>query len=702
MIMADTVPLNDVRNIGIIAHIDAGKTTTTERILYYTGVIHKMGNVDDGNTTMDWMEQEQERGITITAANTTCFWNKKKINIIDTPGHVDFTMEVERSLKVLDGAVVVLCATSGVQSQTETVWRQADRYGVPRVAFINKLDRLGASFERVLGEIHERLGANAAAIQFPNASEEAFNAIVDIVENNYRIYKNDVGDYIEVTDIPEAFKAKTQDLRRKLIERLADADDKIAELYLEEKEITKEELKAAIRRSVVKNAFLPVLCGSSLKNKGVQLLLDAVCDYLPSPLDLPPVRGIDPSSKGEITRDVDPNAPLSALIFKVATDPYVGKLFYTRLYSGTITQGTQIYNASEQKRERVSKILIMHANKQEIVNKASAGEIIALVGLKESKSGNTLCDSEKMILIENMRIPEPVVSMSIEPKTKADQDKLGLTLRKFLDEDPSLRVDYDQETAQTIISGMGELHLEIIIDRMKREFGLETRVGRPEVAYKETLTQKVMGVVGKHISQTGGRGQYGHVVINVEPAEEKGKGIVFVDKIKGGSIPREYIKPIEKGIMVAAQTGVLAGYPVVDFTVTLVDGSYHEVDSSELAFQLAARNALKEALQKGKSVFLEPIMDIEVISPEGFMGAVLGDLNQRRAKIVSMGNRGSLKMARCDVPLAEMFNYVNAVRSLTQGRASFSMEPAYYDQVPVYIAEKIIGARQDHLANRKN
>ncbi|OGX34967.1 MAG: translation elongation factor G [Omnitrophica WOR_2 bacterium RIFCSPHIGHO2_02_FULL_52_10] len=700
--MADTVPLNDVRNIGIIAHIDAGKTTTTERILYYTGVIHKMGNVDDGNTTMDWMEQEQERGITITAANTTCFWNKKKINIIDTPGHVDFTMEVERSLKVLDGAVVVLCATSGVQSQTETVWRQADRYGVPRVAFINKLDRLGASFERVLGEIHERLGANAAAIQFPNASEEAFNAIVDIVENNYRIYKNDVGDDIEVTDIPEAFKAKTQDLRRKLIERLADADDKIAELYLEEKEITKEELKAAIRRSVVKNAFLPVLCGSSLKNKGVQLLLDAVCDYLPSPLDLPPVRGIDPSSKGEITRDVDPNAPLSALIFKVATDPYVGKLFYTRLYSGTITQGTQIYNASEQKRERVSKILIMHANKQEIVNKASAGEIIALVGLKESKSGNTLCDSEKMILIENMRIPEPVVSMSIEPKTKADQDKLGLTLRKFLDEDPSLRVDYDQETAQTIISGMGELHLEIIIDRMKREFGLETRVGRPEVAYKETLTQKVMGVVGKHISQTGGRGQYGHVVINVEPAEEKGKGIVFVDKIKGGSIPREYIKPIEKGIMVAAQTGVLAGYPVVDFTVTLVDGSYHEVDSSELAFQLAARNALKEALQKGKSVFLEPIMDIEVISPEGFMGAVLGDLNQRRAKIVSMGNRGSLKMARCDVPLAEMFNYVNAVRSLTQGRASFSMEPAYYDQVPVYIAEKIIGARQDHLANRKN
>jgi elongation factor G len=564
------------------------------------------------------------------------------------------------------------------------------------------LDRLGASFERVLGEIHERLGANAAAIQFPNASEESFNAIVDVVGRRYVIYKNDLGDDREITEIPEEFKAKTEELRHTLIERLADADDIIAEKYLEESEISTDDLKAGIRRAVVKGAFLPVLCGSSLKNKGVQLVLDAVCDYLPSPLDVPPITGIDPATKEVVSRAPSTEEPLSALLFKVATDPYVGKLFYTRIYSGVITQGSQIYNASAQKKERVAKIVVMHSNKQEIVDKAGAGEIVALVGLKESKSGNTLCDPDKKILIENMRIPEPVVSMSIEPKTKADQDKMGMTLRKFLDEDPSLRVDYDHETAQTIISGMGELHLEIIIDRMKREFGLDTSVGRPEVAYKETLTQKVIGVVGKHIAQSGGRGQYGHVVIDVEPSEEKGKGIIFIDKIKGGTIPREYIKPVEKGIREAALNGVLAGYPVVDFTVTLVDGSYHDVDSSELAFQLAAKNALREALQKGKSVFLEPIMDIEATSPEEFMGAVLGDLNQRRAKIVSLGNRGNLKTARCNVPLAEMFNYVNAIRSLTQGRASFSMEPSFYDEVPTYVADKIIGAREEHLSHKKS
>ncbi|MBN1869941.1 MAG: elongation factor G [Candidatus Omnitrophica bacterium] len=700
--MTEEIPLQDVRNIGIIAHIDAGKTTTTERILYYAGVIHKMGTVDDGNTTMDWMEQEQERGITITAANTTCYWNHKKINIIDTPGHVDFTMEVERSLKVLDGAVIVLCATSGVQSQTETVWRQADRYHVPRIAFINKLDRLGANFERVLGEIHERLGANAAAIQFPNASEDKFHAIVDIVHRKYRIFKDDLGNEIEDTVIPEEFKAKTEELRNILIERLADIDDTIAVKYLEEQEISVDDIKKAIRRGVVSNEFLPVLCGSSLKNKGVQMLLDAVADYLPSPLDVPPVSGINPDTKKTITREVSPKAPFSALIFKVATDPYVGKLFYTRIYSGTLKQGSQVYNASERVKERIAKIVVMHSNKQEIVDQAEVGEIIALVGLKESKSGNTLCALDHKILIENMRIPEPVVSMSIEPKTKADQDKLGLTMRKFLDEDPSLKVEYDQETAQTIISGMGELHLEIIIDRMKREFGLETQVGRPEVAYKETLTRKVTGVVGKHIAQSGGRGQYGHVVIDAEPAEEKGKGIVFINKIRGGAIPKEYIKPIEKGIREAALNGVLAGYPVVDFTVTLVDGSYHEVDSSELAFQLAAKNALREALNKGKSVFLEPIMDIEVISPEAFMGAVLGDLNQRRAKIVNLGSRGNLKTARCDVPLAEMFNYVNAIRSLTQGRATFSMEPSYYDEVPAYIVDKIIGAREEQETSKRN
>ncbi len=697
---ADATPLHDVRNIGIIAHIDAGKTTTTERILFYTGVIHKMGSVDDGNATMDWMEQEQERGITITAANTTCFWNKKKINIIDTPGHVDFTIEVERSLKVLDGAVIVLCGTSGVQSQTETVWRQADRYNVPRLAFINKLDRLGASFERVLSDVHDRLGANAAAIAFPNGTEDSFTGIVDVVLEKYVTYEDDLGVNRTLSDVPAELKDKLKQYRHTLIERLADADDEIAEKFLEEKEISVEDIKKAIRRTTIAGTFLPILCGSSLKNKGVQLVLDAVCDYLPSPLDVPPVKGIDPATKEEITRPPSAGAPLSALVFKIATDPYVGKLFFTRIYSGKIISGEGVYNSTQQVKERISKIVIMHANKQEIVPKAEAGEIVALVGIKESKSGDTLCDQEKKILLENMRIPEPVVSMSIEPKTKADQDKMGFTLKKFLDEDPSLRVHYDHETAQTIISGMGELHLEIIIDRMRREFNLETNIGRPQVAYKETITRKVEDVVGKHISQSGGRGQYGHVVINVEPAQEHGKGVEFINKIKGGAIPREFIPGVEKGIKDAASAGVLAGYPVTDIIVTLIDGSYHDVDSNELAFQLAAKFALREALQKGKSVFLEPIMDIEVVAPEEFMGAVVGDLQTRRAKIVNMGTRGKIKTARCEVPLAEMFNYANAVRSLTQGRATFSMEPAFYAEVPQYVADKIVGAHQEALGKK--
>ncbi|MBI5150661.1 MAG: elongation factor G [Candidatus Omnitrophica bacterium] len=698
--MAETIPLQDVRNIGIIAHIDAGKTTTTERILFYTGVIHKMGSVDDGNATMDWMEQEQERGITITAASTTCFWNKKKINVIDTPGHVDFTIEVERSLKVLDGAVIVLCGTSGVQSQTETVWRQADRYNVPRLAFINKLDRLGASFERVLGEVHERLGANAAAIGFPDGTEDRFKGIVDVVSEQYVTYEDDQGMKRVYNEVPAEFKDKLKQYRHTLIERLADADDEIAEKFLEEKEISVEDIKRAIRRSTIKGTFLPVLCGSSLKNKGVQLVLDAVCDYLPSPLDLPPVKGIDPATKAEITRETSSDAPLSALVFKVATDPYVGKLFYTRIYSGKFVSGESVYNSTQQVKERISKLVVMHANKQEIVPQLGAGEIVALVGLKESKSGDTLCDPEKKILLENMRIPEPVVSMSIEPKTKADQDKMGFTLKKFLDEDPSLRVKYDHETAQTIISGMGELHLEIVIDRMKREFNLETNIGRPQVAYKETITRKVDDVVGKHISQTGGRGQYGHVVINVQPAEERGKGVEFINKIKGGAIPREFIPGVEKGIKDAASSGVLAGYPVTDIIITLIDGSYHDVDSNELAFRIAAKTALREALQKGKSVFLEPVMDIEAVAPEEFMGAVIGDLQTRRAKIVNMGTRGKIKTARCEVPLGEMFNYANAVRSLTQGRATFSMEPAFYAEVPQYIADKIIGAHQEALGKK--
>ncbi len=695
------IALKDFRNMGIIAHIDAGKTTTTERILYYTGVIHKMGNIDDGNTAMDWMPQEQERGITITSAATTCFWQGKRLNLIDTPGHVDFTIEVERSLKVLDGAVVVLCGTSGVQPQTETVWRQADRYHVPRIAFINKMDRLGANFDRVLGEVHERLGANAAAINFPDGAEDQFKGIIDIVNEEYITYKDDEGMEMERGAVPENFKEKLKEYKHKLLERLSDADDFVMEKFLEEKEITKDELKAAIRRAVIKSAFLPVLSGTALRNKGVQLVLDAICDYLPSPLDVPPVTGIDPVTKEKVSRESIPTAPFSALVFKVATDPYVGRLYYTRIYSGQIASGTQAYNPRCDARERIAKIVRMHANKQEIIEKAEAGEIVALIGLKEAKSGDTLCDADQKVILENMRIPEPVVSMSLEPKTKADQDKLGLTLKKFLDEDPSLRVKYDEETAQTIISGMGELHLEIIIDRMKREFNLDTHIGRPEVAYKETITQKVTGIVGKFITQTGGRGQYGHVVVDAEPSEEKGKGITFVNKIRGGSIPREFITPVEKGIRAGALSGILAGYPVTDVTITLVDGSYHDVDSSELAFQIAAKIALKESLIKGKSVFLEPIMDIEVVVPEEFMGTVLGDLNTRRAKIVNLGQRANLKTARCEVPLAEMFNYANAIRSLTQGRGTFSMEPAFYSEVPKYITDKIIGARAETSVRRK-
>lgn len=699
--MADEkIALKDVRNIGIIAHIDAGKTTTTERILYYTGVIHKMGNIDDGNTAMDWMPQEQERGITITAASTTCFWKKHRVNIIDTPGHVDFTVEVERSLKVLDGAVVVLCGCSGVQPQTETVWRQADRYKVPRVFFINKIDRLGASFDRVVGEIHDRLGANAAGITFPNGAEDQFSGIIDIVNEKYITFPEADGLNPAIGEVPAEFKEKLKEYRHKLLERLADADDEIMEKFLEEKEITVAELKAAIRRAVIKMAFFPVLVGTSLRNKGVQTVLDAVVDYLPSPLDVPPITGMDPNTSEHTTRETSPSAPFCGLVFKIAADPYVGKLFYTRVYSGTLNSGSPVFNSSRRVRERVSKIVLMHANRQEIINSVGAGEIVALVGLKDSKSGDTVCDEKLSILLESMKVPEPVVSMAIEPKTKADQDKLGMTLHKFLDEDPSLKVKYDHETGQTIISGMGELHLEIIIDRMKRENNLECNIGRPQVAYRETITKKVSNVVGKFISQTGGRGMYGHCVIDVEPNEEKGKGIIFVNKIKGGAIPREFIKPVEEGCRTAAQTGVFAGYPVSDFTITLVDGSYHDVDSNELAFQLAAKEALREALRKGGSCLLEPIMDLECVGPEDYWGQVIGDLNTRRARIVASGNRGKLKTVRCEVPLGEMFNYASALRSLSQGRWGFSMEPSFYAQVPNNVAEKVKGTREENSAKK--
>jgi len=695
------IPLSKVRNIGIIAHIDAGKTTTTERILFYTGTIHKMGNIDDGNTAMDWMPQEQERGITITAASTTCFWKDCKINVIDTPGHVDFTIEVERSLKVLDGAVIVICACSGVQPQTETVWRQADRYKVPRLAFVNKMDRLGANFDEVLVEMHDRLGAHAAAIQMPVGSEDKFRAIIDIIDEQYLTYTDEQGMNIQKDPIPDEFKEQMAKYRHTLVEKLADVDTEIMEKFVHEQPITNADLKAAIRRSVISNQFVPVLVGSSLRNKGVQMVLDAVCEYLPSPLDLPPVMGTDPKTKEPIQRFPKDEEPLSALVFKVALDPFVGKLFYTRIYSGKIVSGSNIYNSSRGVRERIAKMLVMHANKQEIITQQGAGEIVCLVGLKDTKSSDTICDQDKVILLESMRVPDPVVSMAIEPKTKADQDKMGLTLKKFLDEDPSFRVFYDQETAETIISGMGELHLEIIVDRMKREFNLDTNVGRPQVAYRETITRKVKDVAGKFIHQSGGKGQYGHVVIDVEPTEEKGKGVSFVDKIRGGSIPREFIKPVEEGIFKAALNGVLAGYPVTDIVVTLIDGSYHDVDSSELAFQMAAKYALQEALRQGKSVFLEPIMDIEVVVPDEFMGTVIGDLNTRRAKIVSMGTRGKLKTARCEVPLAEMFNYANAVRSLSQGRASFSMEPAFYAEVPHHVAEKILGQKVAAAGEKK-
>ena len=694
------IPLDRIRNIGIIAHIDAGKTTTTERILYYTGVIHKMGTVDEGNTTMDFMAQEKERGITIMAANTTTSWKNHKVNIIDTPGHVDFTIEVERSLKVLDGAVIVLCSTSGVQSQTETVWRQAERYHVPRIAFINKVDRLGADFERVLGQIFDRLGANAAPINLPDAHEDRFNGIIDVVNMKYITYADADGLEVLINDIPAEFKEKAEKYHHLLIEKVAEADDQIMEKYLAEQPVSPAELKSGIRRAVLKAKFLPVLAGTALKNRGVQLVLDAVIDFLPSPLEVMQAKGKNPDTEAEISCIPAEDQPLAALVFKVASDPYVGKLFYTRIYSGTITSGEQLYNSGRGKTERISKILMMHANKQEIINKIGPGEIVALMGLKESKNGDTLCREKSPIILESMRVPEPVVSMALEPKTKADQDKLGIILRKFLDEDPSLRVEYDHETSQTIISGMGELHLEIIIDRMRRENNLEANIGRPQVAYKETITRKVDKIVGKFISQTGGRGQYGHVVINVEPGV-KGSGVKFIDDIVGGAIPREFIKSVENGIKAQAHNGVLAGYPVTDMVVYLVDGSYHDVDSSDIAFQMAAKIALKDALVKGVSVFTEPIMAVEVAVPEDFMGSVIGDLNTRRAKITELGNMGNVKTARADVPLAEMFNYANALRSLTQGRASFSMEPSYYAQVPNNISEKIIGARQEYLNRKK-
>ena len=682
------IPLEKIRNIGIIAHIDAGKTTTSERILYYTGKTYKIGEVDEGTATMDWMIQEQERGITITAACTTCSWGDFRINIIDTPGHVDFTVEVERSLKVLDGAVVIFCAVGGVEPQSETVWRQADRYGVPRISLVNKMDRTGSNFLDVVQQIHKKLGANAAAIQLPFGHEENFRGIIDLIEKKLFVYKDESGKDIEVTQVPADLEEEVNKYHGILLERLSDADEFIMDQFVHGKEISVTQIKEAIRRATIKNKFVPVLCASSFRNKGVQLLLDAICDYLPSPVDLPAIKGIEPVSGEYEERKACDESPFCALCFKVTADPYVGKLNYLRVYSGSLTSGTYVYNAFRRSEERVTKIVQMHANRQEVISEVSTGDIAAAVGLKETKTGDTLCNESNPILIEAIRFPEPVIQQAIEPETKQDQEKLGMALHKLEEEDPSFRVTYNQETGQTIISGMGQLHLEIMIDRILREFNVEAKIGSPQVAYRETITKKIIAT-GKFIQQSGGHGQYGHVVIEMEPQEMPGTGITFEDKIKSGAIPREFIPSVKEGVLAAAKSGILSGYPVTDIKTTLIDGSFHEVDSSELAFKMAAGIAFSEGLKKANSILLEPIMDMEIIVPEEYMGQVIGDLNSRRAKIISLSQRLNIRMIRTNVPLAEIFNYATVLRSLTQGRASYTMEPSFYTEVPAHIAEKI-------------
>ncbi len=694
--MPREIPLDRYRNIGIMAHIDAGKTTTTERILYYTGKTYKIGEVHEGTTEMDWMEQEKERGITITSAATTTFWNgmekqfkPHRINIIDTPGHVDFTVEVERSLRVLDGAIAVYDGVAGVEPQTETVWRQADKYNVPRICFINKLDRMGADFFFCVNSIKERLGANAVPIQLPIGSEADFKGIVDLINNRAIIWTGDeLGAKFEFQPIPDDLKDLAEEYRSKLVESAVECDDQLLEKYLNDGEISVEESKRAIRKGTLEKKLFPVLCGAAFKNKGVQPLLDAVVDFLPSPIDIAHVRGIDPNTGEEIERKTDDNEPFSALAFKIMSDPYVGKLTFFRVYSGTLKKGSYIYNSTKGKKERIGRLLLMHANQREEIDEVNAGDIAAAVGLKDTTTGDTLCDENKPIVLESMTFPEPVIDLAIEPLTRADQDKLGTALMKLAEEDPTFRVKTDHETGQTIISGMGELHLEIIVDRLKREFKVEANVGKPQVAYRETITGSAE-VEGKYIKQTGGRGQYGHVWIRVKP-NEPGKGYQFINSIVGGVIPKEYIPAVDKGIQEAMQTGVLAGYPVVDISVELFDGSYHEVDSSEMAFKIAASMAFKDACKKANPVLLEPIMDVEVVTPEDYMGDVVGDLNRRRGRILSMDQRGNARVIKAEVPLAEMFGYATDLRSFTQGRASYTMKFKHYEQVPANIANEII------------
>jgi elongation factor G len=672
-----------------MAHIDAGKTTTTERVLYYTGVSHKMGEVHDGTATMDWMEQEQERGITITSAATTCFWRAHRINIIDTPGHVDFTIEVERSLRVLDGAVAVFCAVGGVEPQSETVWRQADKFRVPRLAMVNKMDRTGADFERVVRMMKERLAANPVPIQLPLGKEDTFRGIIDLVRMKAIVWEEDtLGAKFHDEPIPDDMAADVAAARERLLEAVADVDDTLVERYLLGQEIPVEELMSAIRQATIGNRITPVVCGTAFRNKGVQPMLDAVVDYLPSPLDVPPVIGINPHGKAEETRKPSDEEPFSALAFKIMNDPFVGHLTFVRVYSGVLSSGDFIYNSVRQKKERVGRLLKMHANKREEIKTIYAGEIAAVVGLKTAYTGDTLCDQDHEIILESITSPAPVIAIAIEPKTKADQEKLGFSLQKLMMEDPSFQVRNDEETGQTLISGMGELHLEIIVDRLLREFKVEANVGRPQVAYRETITRQVKQE-GRYIRQTGGRGQYGHVWITVEPCE-KGKGFEFVNKVVGGSIPREYIPAVEKGIVEAAEGGVIAGYPVVDVTVSLIEGSYHEVDSSEMAFKIAGSMAFKAACKSAGPILLEPVMGVEVVCPEDYTGDVIGDLSSRRGRIQGIEARGNTQVIGAHVPLAQMFGYATDLRSKTQGRATYTMQFDHYEPAPQSVSEEVI------------
>jgi len=684
-------PLDKTRNIGIMAHIDAGKTTTTERVLYYTGKTYKLGEVHEGTATMDWMEQEQERGITITSAATTAEWKGHKINIIDTPGHVDFTVEVERSLRVLDGAVAVFCAKGGVEPQSETVWRQADKYNVPRIAYINKMDIMGADFYRVVGMMKERLGANAVPIQLPIGSEDNFIGIVDLIDMKAHIYKDDLGKEIEITEIPEALQDKAKEYRDNLVEAVSEVNEELMMKYLEGVKPTDQEIKDALRAGTIAVKLNPVICGSSYKNKGVQLMMDAVVDYMPSPLDIPPIEGTVADGDEKVVRHSDDKEPFSALAFKIMVDPYVGKLAFFRVYSGVAEAGSYVYNSTKGKKERIGRIVQMHANHREEIKEVYTGDIAAVVGLKDTTTGDTLCDADNAVILESMVFPEPVINVAIEPKTKAGQDKMGIALQKLAEEDPTFRTYTDTETGQTIIAGMGELHLEIIVDRMMREYKVEANVGKPQVAYKETIRKKAQ-IEGKFIRQSGGKGQYGHVWLELEP-QAPGAGFEFVNKIVGGVIPREYIPAVQRGVEEATQNGILGGYPVLDIKVTLFDGSYHEVDSSEMAFKIAGSMAFKDGMKKADPALLEPIMKVEVTVPEEYMGDVLGDINSRRGKIEGMEARNSTQVIRAFVPLAEMFGYATDLRSRTQGRAVYSMEMSHFEEVPKSIAEKALGEK---------